>query len=174
MLPTTWVSFFHYLQEYVKQEGFPGLGSEKLTHLIYTSAIVPAFEASQLSSVLHVARINNARHAITGMLLYIAGNFFQVLEGDEVALTKLFAIITADTRHTNVTKIIHEPIAHRDFGDWTMGFSSLDLSEVESGEGLNDFFQQGTSLANLESGRAKKLLSAFAQGRWRMRLEAGA
>lgn len=150
------------------------MDSVKLTHLIYTSAIAPTFEISQLSTVLQVARINNARRGITGMLLYISGNFFQVLEGDETALTKLFAVIALDSRHTNVTKIIHEPIARRDFGDWTMGFSSLDLSETENGEGLNDFFQQGDSLANLEPGRAKKLLSAFAQGRWRMRLEAGA
>lgn len=150
------------------------MDSVKLTHLIYTSAIASTFDASQLSTILQVARINNARRAITGMLLYISGNFFQVLEGEETTLTKLFATITADTRHTNVTKIIHEPIARRDFGDWTMGFSSLDLSELESTEGLNDFFQQGDSLANLEPGRAKKLLSAFAQGRWRMRLEGGA
>ncbi len=147
------------------------MDSEKLTHLIYTSTIAPTFEASQLSTVLQVARANNARRAVTGILLYVSGNFFQVLEGDETILTELFAIIAADTRHRNVTRIIHEPIAHRDFGDWTMGFSSLELSEIESTEGLNDFFQQGDSLANMEPGRAKKLLSAFAQGRWRMRLE---
>lgn len=149
------------------------MDSEKLTHLIYTSVITPEFDASELSVVLQVARNNNARRAITGMLLYISGNFFQVLEGDEATLAELFKTIAADTRHRNVTKIIHEPIARRDFGDWTMGFSSLGLSEVESEAGLNDFFQQGTSLANLKPGRAKKLLSAFAQGRWRMRLTAG-
>ena len=150
------------------------MDSEKLTHLIYTSAISPAFDDAGLSTVLQVARINNARRAVTGMLLYISGNFFQVLEGDETTLTELFAVIASDNRHTNVTKIIHEPIAHRDFGDWTMGFTSLGISEIQSGEGLNDFFQQGTSLANLKVGRAKKLLLAFAQGRWRMRLEASA
>lgn len=149
------------------------MDSVKLTHLIYTSAIAPTFDASRLNTILQIARVNNAHRAITGMLLYISGSFFQVLEGDEAALTELFAIIAADTRHQNVTKIIHEPIARREFGDWTMGFSSLDLSEVVNGEGLNDFFQEGDSLASLEPGRAKKLLSAFAQGRWRMRLEAG-
>lgn len=148
------------------------MDSQKLTHLIYTSVIDPTFDATQLSTVLRIARINNARRAITGMLLYVSGNFFQVLEGDEATLTELFAIIATDPRHRNVTRIIHEPIARRDFADWTMGFSSLDLSEAQSVEGLNDFFQQGTSLAKLESGRAKKLLSAFAQGRWRTRLAA--
>lgn len=147
------------------------MDSVKLTHLIYTSAIAPTFTASQLSSVLQVARANNARRAVTGILLYISGNFFQVLEGDEATLTKLFAAIAADSRHSNVTKIIHEPIARRDFAEWTMGFSSVELAELKSTEGLNDFFQQGDSLAKLGPGRAKKLLLAFAQGRWRMQAE---
>lgn len=132
------------------------MDSVKLTHLIYTSASAPTFDPAQLGTILRAARINNARRAITGMLLYIPGSFFQVLEGDEATLTQLFAIITSDSRHRNVTKIIHEPIARRDFGDWTMGFSSWDLSEIGNGEGMNDFFQQGQSLANLEPGRAKK------------------
>lgn len=146
------------------------MDSVKLTHLIYTSAIAPTFHASQLRTVLQVARTNNARIAVTGILLYISGNFFQVLEGDEATLTQLFTAIASDSRHTNVTKIIHEPIARRDFGEWTMGFSSVDLAELEGTEGLNDFFQQGDSLAKLGPGRAKKLLLAFAQGRWRMQL----
>lgn len=146
------------------------MDSEKLTHLIYTSAIAPTFDVSQLLTVLQVARINNARRGITGMLLYVSGSFFQVLEGDETTLTELFAIIAADPRHRNATKIIHEPIAQRAFGDWTMGFSALEPSELSGIEGFNDFFQEGGSLTNLQSGRAKKLLSAFAQNRWRARL----
>ena len=108
------------------------------------------------------------------MLLYISGSFFQVLEGDEVTLEKLFAHISLDPRHKNVTKIIQEPIAQRDFGDWTMGFSDGNPSELKMIEGLNDFFRQGNSLTTLEAGRAKKLLSAFAQGRWRARLKGDA
>jgi hypothetical protein len=72
-----------------------------------------------------------------------------------------------------VTKIIDEPIAQRTFGDWTMGFSEIDPSELGMIEGLSDFFQQGKSLTSLEAGRAKKLLSAFAQGRWRLRVRGG-
>lgn len=108
------------------------------------------------------------------MLLYTSGNFFQVLEGDDATLTELFAIIASDPRHKSVTKIIHEPIAQRVFGDWTMGFAEVAPSELASIEGLSDFFQQGDSLTNLQPGRAKKMLSAFAQGRWRARLKGDA
>ena len=89
-----------------------------------------------------------------------------MLEGGEATLTGLFARISLDSRHMNVTKIIHEPIAQRSFDDWTMGFSEGDHCELEMMEGFNDFFRQGNSLTNLEAGRAKKLLLAFAQGRW--------
>lgn len=150
------------------------MDSEKLTHLIYTSATSPGFDNAELKTVLQVARSNNARRSITGMLLYISGSFFQVLEGDETTLAELFAIIASDVRHRKVTKIIHEPITRRDFGDWTMGFSKIDPSELGTLEGLNDFFQRGDSLTHLPPGRAKKLLLAFTEGRWRMRLEESA
>jgi hypothetical protein len=147
---------------------------DKLTHLIYTSAAASVFDPSDLKTILQVARSKNSQRSVTGMLLYTSGSFFQVLEGDEATLTELFAIISSDPRHTNVTKIIDEPIAQRAFGDWTMGFSEVDPSELEEIEGLSDFFQQGNSLTDLQPGRAKKLLSAFAQGRWRARLKGDA
>lgn len=150
------------------------MNPEKLTHLIYTSAATKEFNPADLKMILQIARGKNAQQSVTGMLLYTSGSFFQVLEGEEATLTELFTHIALDPRHKSVTKIIHEPIAQRSFGDWTMGFLEGDTSELEMIEGLNDFFRQGNSLTNLESGRAKKLLSAFAQGRWRARLKGDA
>ncbi|MDQ3005260.1 MAG: BLUF domain-containing protein [Chloroflexota bacterium] len=147
------------------------MNPEKLTHLIYTSAAIPNLDHSELKTILLVARGNNAQLSVTGMLLYISRSFFQVLEGDEATLAELFARISLDPRHGNVTRIIHEPIAQRAFGDWTMGFLEGEASELETIDGLNDFFGQGNSLNNLEPGRAKKLLSAFALGRWRAQLK---
>lgn len=147
------------------------MNPDKLTHLIYTSAAAPGVAPTGLKTILQVARRKNAQRSVTGMLLYTSGSFFQVLEGDDATLTELFAIIASDPRHTGVTKIIHEPIAQRVFGDWTMGFAEVAPSDLASIEGLSDFFQRGETLANLQAGRAKKMLSAFAQGRWRARLK---
>ncbi len=146
------------------------MNADKLTHIIYASTAVMEFTASDLKTILQVARRNNSLKSVTGMLLYASGSFFQVLEGDEATLMALFTHISSDSRHRNVTKIIQEPIAQRAFGDWTMGFAEIESSELETIEGFSDFFQQGNSLSNLQPGRAKKLLSAFAQGRWRTRL----
>jgi hypothetical protein len=106
---------------------------------------------------------------VTGMLLYTDGNFFQVLEGDEPVVARLFEMIGRDTRHDRVVKIIQEPIAERAFGNWSMGFTSMTPAELKKIPGASDIFSRGTSFCDLDNGRAKKLLSAFLDGRWHLR-----
>lgn len=149
------------------------MSSGKLTHLIYTSMASSNFDDADLPELLHLSRENNGSADVTGMLLYTDGSFFQVLEGDEPSLLKLFDTISADRRHEKVAKIIHEPIARRAFADWSMGFAAIDMAEFDELDGVNDFFQQGRSFTGLQQGRAKKLLSAFVAGRWRARLAGG-
>jgi hypothetical protein len=62
---------------------------------------------------------------------------------------------------------IRELIAERDFADWTMGFASVSPEKLRKIPGLNDFFRDGSCFSELDPGRAKKLLAAFAEGRWR-------
>lgn len=144
-----------------------------LIHLIYNSAATAPPSAQALAALLDKARNKNAALGITGMLLHVDGCFFQVLEGPADAVDALAAQIAADPRHTRMTTIIREPIARRDFGEWTMGFSQTDAVSLGTVEGLNDFFQTGEVLSSLDAGRAKKLLQAFKQGRWRVRLSEG-
>ena len=146
------------------------MNSGKLAHLVYTSVAAQQFDSTQLELLLQQARSNNQRIAVTGMLLYSDGNFFQVLEGEEPLLLKLFELISTDSRHEKVVKIIQEPIARRAFSDWSMGFAEIDPVEFEEVDGLNDFFHRGQSFVALQQGRAKRLLSAFVAGRWRARL----
>ena len=145
----------------------------KLTQLTYCSAAIPELSPADLRAILESARRRNSELSVSGMLLYISGSFFQILEGDEATVPGLFALIASDRRHKNTTVIIHEPIAQRAFSDWTMGFAEIDASELAHIEGLNDFFQSGDSLTKLQPGRANKLLTAFTQGRWRARLQGG-
>lgn len=149
------------------------MSSGKLTHLIYTSLASSGFMETELPELLNHSRDNNGKADVTGMLLYTDGSFFQVLEGDEPSLLKLFDIICADARHEKIVKIIHEPIARRAFADWSMGFAEIDPREFSDLDGINDFFQHGRSFVGLQQGRAKKLLSAFVAGRWRARLAGG-
>jgi Sensors of blue-light using FAD len=138
-----------------------------LSHLIYASCADSEMNDAGLCAILERARIVNAQLDITGILLHTAGSYFQVLEGDAEALDSLYAKIVHDKRHTNVVLIVREPIASRSFADWSMGFASVTSKDVAEIVGANDFFQKKTCFNDLSAGRAKKLLAAFADGRWR-------
>jgi hypothetical protein len=138
-----------------------------LSHLIYASTALRPFEACELGQILEESRVANARHDITGVLLHTPGNFFQVLEGEDTTLERLFERIQADERHTDVVRIIQEPIPRRAFGDWKMGYVEAGPPELLRIEGLEDFFAQRQPLSELGNERARKLLMAFTAGRWR-------
>jgi hypothetical protein len=139
----------------------------QLIHCIYASKASPSFEENAIPQLLDAARRNNAGRGITGILLYVEGNFFQVLEGEEAAVNGTFEAIRGDDRHDRVTLIIREPIWERSFREWTMGFANVDMSEIQRHIGENDFFAGASCLQQLPPGRARKLLAAFRQGRWR-------
>lgn len=141
-----------------------------LIHVIYNSSATIDFSDEQLGELLRSSRDANVPREITGMLLYVDGSFFQVLERPEAAVDALVETISRDSRHTRVTTIIRKPIATRSFGEWTMGFTRISQRELGEIDGLNDFFGDGRVVTDLDGGRAKKLLTAFKQGRWRARL----
>ena len=141
-----------------------------LIHLIYVSTAIQEFSAEDLLQLLDQARTKNARLGLTGMLLYTENNFFQVLEGEPAVVDELFQTISQDERHMKTVTIIREPIAKRSFGEWTMGFAAVTSADLQHLTGLNDFFGEGSSFAQLSRGRAKKLLNAFKEGRWRSKL----
>jgi hypothetical protein len=140
----------------------------QLIRCIYASLAAPHFKEDDLPLLLERARHFNALHSLTGMLLYIEGNFFQVLEGEAEAVDAIYTRIMRDPRHTRVTMIIREQVAQRDFSEWTMGFSVMDRLDAGKLIGENDFFTKASCIDNLDAGRAKKLLAAFRNGRWRL------
>ena len=141
---------------------------KNLTHVIYASKALKYFSKNDIVELLSRARKNNSSQQITGMLLYDHGSFFQVIEGEETVIQALFDKISQDKRHGQITTIISEPIRKRQFGEWSMGYASVSSSELGKIEGMNDFFDGSDSLSKIDQGRAKKLLKAFAQGRWRL------
>lgn len=146
--------------------------SHDLIHRIYASTATQPFDEAQLAQLLHLARRRNAQLGLTGMLLYAEGSFFQVLEGSPEAVDGLYERIERDPRHGDVVCIVREPITHRSFDAWTMGFvnaSARDLSGlVGTGALLGGV---GAGRARIDAGRARRLLDAFCRGAWRKRLE---
>jgi hypothetical protein len=137
-----------------------------LIHLVYVSSATQAFSQTELLSLLEVSRRNNEPAAITGMLLYRDGNFMQVLEGEDTAVTGTHDRIKLDPRHDGLITLLKAPIPQRDFGDWSMGFRNLESMEVRSVPGYSEFMNEDWKGAPMRDTplRALKLLQVFRQG----------
>jgi len=141
-----------------------------LSLLAYSSVPSRPMKRSEVVAILTHARAKNARLGVSGMLLAVEGSFFQVLEGKAEVLAALYSTICADRRHRSVLKLIEEPVQKRSFADWSMGYSEASRSELAGIPGLNDFFLGDSSFGALEPGRARALLAAFQDGKWRRKL----
>lgn len=138
-----------------------------LVHCIYTSVEAHPFSEAEITQLVRESRMKNQQHGITGLLLHVEDTFFQILEGPAEAIRELYDKILLDSRHARITQIIFEPIARRYFGDSQMNVARLSPAE------LAGMLQEDSPktlehlLSGLDEGRAKRLLRAFADGRWR-------
>lgn len=120
-----------------------------MRRIIYSSQANYDVAPGDLVKLLEVARHNNKRLGVTGMLLYCNNSFLQVLEGDAKALTRLIGIISQDPRHSNFRVLLDEEVPGRLFPDWTVGFENVredDLAEHLEG------FTPGTKYPLADSG----------------------
>jgi hypothetical protein len=131
-----------------------------LIHLIYASTATRAMSEAELLALLQKSRTNNAKRGIRGMLLYQDGNFLQVLEGEESAVTELYARIEQDPRHYDVSLIMKRPITEPTFDEWEMGFTNLDAAKDELQEvpGYTDFLTKPISPSNLSDNPSRAFI----------------
>lgn len=135
-----------------------------LVSLVYVSFASNNMDESSLHEILRVSRENNQAAGLTGMLLYHNRLFIQALEGEESLVDPLFRKICKDPRHRNVVKIFKENIRERSFGDWAMGFNTLDKSDVQDIEGYTDFLAKpNAEFFTSAPSSAKLLLRSFAR-----------
>ena len=142
--------------------------SESIYQLIYASAATSPYDDDMLSDLLTVARANNEKLGIGGMLLYHEESFIQALEGPETAVVKLYERIAADPGHDNARLLFRGNVDNRDFAEWSMGFLRSSDSPVGDREGFNRFLERGfIGSDEIGDGTARKALEAFSKGRWR-------
>lgn len=94
-------------------------------HIIYLSQATRPLSDEELVQLLAQARHDNAQQGITGALVYGAGQFMQIIEGEEAQLAMLYAKLLQDGRHGQVFKFADKPIAQRSFAEWSMAFRPL-------------------------------------------------
>jgi hypothetical protein len=86
-------------------------------------------------------------------------------------LDTLYAKIQTDPRNTRHSLLIREPIDHRSFVDWTMGYTHVSVGEIQDASGVNDFFRDAEAFAELNSAKVTKVLDLFRAGMFRQRIE---
>ncbi len=91
-----------------------------LSTVVYRSRAVADMSPPQLQDLTRVAQARNGREAITGLMLYDGGQFFQWLEGPEDGVDRVMSSICHDPRHSNIEILNNQSASRRTFGDWHM------------------------------------------------------
>lgn len=94
--------------------------------LVYISSGSRKFDDDELRAIRDVAIRNNALIDVTGMLLYLDGNFLQLLEGGQADVEALYDRIALDRRHTGAMVLSRSEGPVRLFPDWAMGLKTVD------------------------------------------------
>lgn len=110
--------------------------------LIYISSASRPLDSDELNAILSASRVNNSALGITGMLVYSQGNIIQVLEGNSDTIEALYQKIGLDPRHFGVIRLIKKPIEQRSFGEWSMGFRTMNSEQMQE---IKQICQEGLS-----------------------------
>jgi hypothetical protein len=111
-----------------------------LISVLYSSTATSPFDEPALAELLAQCRASNADAGVTGMLLYRAGRFFQVLEGREPVVRDLVARIGRDDRHSDMRVLVDSPVENREFAEWTMGYERIEEPTDAAPAGFRDTF----------------------------------
>ena len=99
--------------------------------LVYESHPTDAFTKEQLRDILTKSQYKNIRLNLSGLLIYHAGKFLQLLEGGKKEVDELFDTIRRDPRHTDINVVLESDCQFRSMPSWVMGLSTDDnLAEM--------------------------------------------
>jgi hypothetical protein len=134
--------------------------------LVYVSSAAVTFSPPELADILNVSKRNKAAADLTGMLLYVGGNFIQALEGPDQAVLTLYERICRDPRHTQPKTILKLPTRRRQFPEWSMGFRNAESLPADVREQINSFldetYRNGVPAQQIGVAPALMLLRRFA------------
>lgn len=103
----------------------------QLHYLCYRSK--SCLEAPQSASEARQIAMNSSQrnqdNDVTGVLVFRAGYFLQLLEGPEQSLIETLERIRKDKRHKDIRLLSQGPLERRQFGEW--GMRSVDANSVE-------------------------------------------
>ncbi len=104
--------------------------------MVYRSRAVTPLTDYELYELVQAAQARNEREAITGLMLYEDGRFYQWLEGPAENVARVMRSITQDRRHTEVEILSDRPAQRRQFGDWRMRLATRGVRSIHSGQNV--------------------------------------
>ena len=103
-----------------------------LKRIHYISSFVKDMSVNEIKEISSQAAKNNAEKDITGVLMAKGGVFFQIIEGPEENIDKLFTNILKDIRHEKIITLgIQIGDLKRLFPNWHMKEINLDTTTSE-------------------------------------------
>ena len=137
------------------------MAESDLEAIVYVSSAVRPLELDEILNILKRSRIRNAAYGISGVLLYVGGNFMQYLEGPGSGLETIYEIIHRDRRHSGIVQVSREAIQARQFGDWSMGFQSRDFDGYVGSPQERKLIETILDLPEENPGNARIALNEF-------------
>ena len=98
----------------------------RLHEILYVSTIAADAPISVVADIAVRSRSVNQIREITGLLVFDGMHFCQQIEGNEQEIAELMERIQQDPRHNHI-RILHDaPLAHRRFGGFSLGYTSVE------------------------------------------------
>ena len=129
--------------------------------LVYVSTATRALSLEEIGRLLDSARRRNAARGITGVLLYAEGRFMQCLEGPAVDLAHVYDIIRSDPCHYGLIEIVREPLARREFPEWSMAFRVVGSIGAAAPDKQDALLAQRLAQRDAPGSEARARLSSF-------------
>lgn len=137
------------------------MAESDLDSLVYVSSAVRLLSIDEIEYLLKRARERNREYGITGVLLYIGGNFMQYLEGPKDNLDTIYKIIQQDEQHTGMILVSREIIEERQFSYWSMGFQTREVEGYVGSPGDRQLIKMILDLPNDDPSTARIVLQSF-------------
>ncbi|MBL5883885.1 diguanylate phosphodiesterase [Lelliottia aquatilis] len=133
-----------------------------LTTIIYRSHLCENVPVKALEEMVAAANIKNGESDVTGILLFNGTHFFQLLEGPEESVFRIYTNICHDKRHYNLVELLCDYAPSRRFGK--AGMELFDLRTYEREEVLQHVLDKGTTKYQLTyNDRALQFFRTFVE-----------
>ena len=126
------------------------MNEQALHSLAYSSRAVPGMSSRAARHELHNdAMTRNAAFEITGLLIYVEGQFVQLLEGPRKRVLDLFQRIQTDSRHYDVSLIAESAVTKRAFDAWSMALCEFEEEAVDAQSQIRTAIAEARELGTL-------------------------